>query len=45
MQPLQLNGKLLAGPIFVGLFPKLTWTIDSNRQVNGRLQYVAITRD
>jgi hypothetical protein len=35
----------LAGPIFVALFPKLTWTIDSNRQVNGRLQYVSITRD
>lgn len=37
--------KALAGPIFVALFPKLTWIVDSNRQANGRLQYVPITRD
>ena len=41
----QLVGQPLAGPSFVALFPKLTWTIDSNRQVNGRLQDVPITRD
>jgi hypothetical protein len=40
-----LNSKPLAGPIFVALFPKLTWTVNSNRQVNDRLQDVPITCD
>jgi hypothetical protein len=35
----------LAGPISAALFPELTWTVNSNRQVNGRRQYVPITRD
>ena len=29
----------------MALFPKLAWTVDLNRQVNDRLQYVPITRD
>ena len=37
--------KPLAGPIFVCLFPKLAWTANSNRQLNGRLQYVPVARD
>jgi hypothetical protein len=41
---LQPDGKL-AGPISVALFPELTWTVNSNRQVNDRRQYVPITRD
>ena len=40
-----VNGEALAGPIFVALFPKLTWTVNSNRQVNDRLQNVPITCD
>ena len=27
------------------LFPKLAWTANSNRQLNGRLQYVPVARD
>jgi hypothetical protein len=35
----------LAGPVFVTLFPELTWIVGSNRQANGRLQCVPIARD